>query len=321
MKGLFPILFLVIFPFFVHSKVIVTHGVAGEGSSWYKAGGYFYEALKESATVLEQDVISFSWEQDLGGITHKERFKAGKELAKLIIDLVGDGEKEIVIIGHSYGGHVIKVASQILAVSLGLQDINRPIMVRENNKAVSALEIVFFKEICEELKEYLSKKLLKEKRDFLINAAYTLGTPNDIPDYFASMDVIESFFNFYSDGDLVQDLVGDKLLPEPRHERAVNLSIRINGTGWFGLWGKPNHEQIHAQIIAKWILFIPFFLMEEKVGNFDKFNFEYDGQIRFTENNPPVYFCNKAGFNEDGFFAKYDLEWVKNRFSFLRNLC
>ena len=114
-KFLFSLLFFLLIPISIFSKVIITHGVLGNDSDWYKPGGYFYEAVSESAKKLDQSVDTFSWTQDLGGITHYERIKAGIKLAKQIVDNKVAGEKEIILIGHSYGGHVIKVASQLLS--------------------------------------------------------------------------------------------------------------------------------------------------------------------------------------------------------------
>ena len=333
MRRLYSFIFLFLFPFYLSSTIIVTHGAFDKNASWYKPGGCFYEVLKESGQLFGQEVVSFEWDQFLGGVTHYERLKAGKALAEVIADLISLGETEIILIGHSYGGHVIKIASQILAIGLDLQDTDRSIVVSDRNKNSELFDMEFFKKICNEFKTYSEKKNLKEllkkkglsswgrPGDFLVDIAYTLGTPNDIPDYFANMDSIGYFYNFFSKGDFVQDLVGDVLLPEPKHDWAVNLDVRIKGSGWPLFWNKPNHMQMHAEIIARWILKIPLFLKEEKIGNFDKFTFDYSGQITFSRENPPVYTCKEIGIKEDGFFAKYDLEWLKDKAPIIRKLC
>ncbi|MBD3273367.1 hypothetical protein GF385_03410 [Candidatus Dependentiae bacterium] len=330
----FSFIFLLIFPFYLNSIVILTHGAFGDTDNWYEKGGYFYDALSDSGKILDKEIITFKWEQYLGGITHHERLSAGKALAEFIADKVSGGEKEIILIGHSYGGHVIKLASQILAIGLDLQDMDRPVIIPENNKKFLDLDENFFKSICSEfknssslkkLKKFLSKRNSAEKLDnidkFIIDQVYTLATPNDIPDYFSNMNVIGFLYNYFSKGDLVQDFVGDRELPQPKHERAVNLEVRMKGSGWFGLWGKPNHIEMHAEIIAKWILYIPLFLSKEKIGNFDKFNFDYNGQVKFSPKKPPVYICNAIGLKDFNFFSNYDLEWLKNKMQFIRNFC
>ncbi len=110
-KSLLLSLFFISISVFAHSKVIITHGAFDNDANWYLPGGYFYEAVALGAKDVGQEVLSFSWDQDLGGVTHYERIKAGMQLAKDILDYRLAGEKEIILIGHSYGGHVIKVAS------------------------------------------------------------------------------------------------------------------------------------------------------------------------------------------------------------------
>ena len=322
MKRLLVIFYLFfIFPIF--PKIIITHGVFGLESSWYKQGGDFYEAVNKVATQTNKEVISFSWKQPLGGVSHKERFDAGKELAKLVIDLTSKGEKEIIAIGHSYGGHVIKAASQILAVALDYQVITAPVLVANRIPQDLTLdEKEFFKKACEEIREYKDKKNFSKdlKKEYLLDAVYTLGTPLDLSDYYANMNVIQFLFNIYSEGDIAQDLVGGVILPLPRHERAVNLNITVEAGGWFGT-EKPTHLGMHAEEIGKWILLIPFYLMEEMIGNFNKFSFKYDGKINFKRNRNPFYTTNYQNATDTGAFSKYDLNWLKNKIKFLRELC
>ncbi|KKP22613.1 MAG: hypothetical protein SZ59_C0005G0078 [candidate division TM6 bacterium GW2011_GWF2_28_16] len=304
MKEKVGIFFLSLFLFnILNSTVIVTHGAWGDEMEWYRPGGYFHEALKVPAQTMGQTIQAFTWKQSLGGITHRERLNAAKDLAKLIVDLNNKGEKEIILIGHSYGGHVIKAASQLLAVALDFQTAQVPIISQDKNNLVSdkiantqEWDQKYYEQVCTEVKEYnklhpVSKSL---NSDCLMDRVYTLGTPNDIPDYEANMKVVGCLFNFYSKGDLVQDLVGDHLLPEPKNDRAANLEVKIKGTGWFGLTNKPGHMKMHSEIIAKWILYIPFYLMTDKKTGFDKFNFERNGLVKFAENKTPTYSYTKS---------------------------
>lgn len=311
----------IVFPTIISSTVILTHGAYGDDANWYKPGGDFYDALKISGKKIGQDIISFKWTQFLGGITHKERLNAARELAKLIVDLTVKEDSKIIIIAHSYGGHVAKAASQILAVALGFQHVDRPIV--SINKNLNKVKVPYdwdqkyYEQICDDIKIYMQEKILNDKtknvKKFLIDALYTLGTPNDIDDYESHMDVIQFLFNFYSEGDFVQDLVGNRKLLDPRHKRAVNLDIRLKGSGWFGLWGKPNHLQMHAQEIAKWILYIPFYLMDEKYTGFKSFTFKQDGLIYFGANRFPKYSYTKKHIRK--FISSFSC--MKNKIPFL----
>jgi len=356
-KFLFSLLFFLLIPISIFSKVIITHGVLGNDSDWYKPGGYFYEAVSESAKKLDQSVDTFSWTQDLGGITHYERIKAGIKLAKQIVDNKVAGEKEIILIGHSYGGHVIKVASQLLSfaqipsfseeqqepeevVSQEIEEIVPEEKIDETEEALEEilteeeifedlerdLEFLetdeFFEMACFEVQKYKEDKLKgRIKDEFLIDAVYTLGTPNDIPDYIADMNVINHLYNFYSKGDLVQDMVGDHLLPFPKHERAVNLRVEMKKDGWWCFWNWPTHTQMHAEAIGKWLLAIPFGFMNEGMGNFDKFTFACDGMIKFEKDKLPLYQVSVAGDKEDGIFSKYDFSWLLSKFKILGHIC
>ncbi len=313
-KKIFFVCALLTLQFQLNSVAIVTHGAWGDEMEWYKPGGYFHKALSISASVIGQKVYPFVWKQFLGGITHKERLNAGRDLAKLVVDFSNQGEREIILIGHSYGGHVIKAASQILAVALQLQPIDTPIIVQSKTDQIvnksGGVEVKkanpnewdqkYYEQVCNEVKKYKEEKLLNKNinKDFLMDAVYTLGTPNDIPDYEANMNVVGYLFNLHSYGDLVHNLIGDHVLPEPRHKRAVDLEIRIKGTGWFGLTNKPGHLKMHSEEIAKWILYIPFHLINEPKTGFNKFTFDRRGIVKFEENKLPIYSRKRCFFTE-----------------------
>ncbi|MFH1643657.1 MAG: hypothetical protein ABIA74_00580 [bacterium] len=322
--------------FNLNSVVIVTHGALAQESLWYQPGGSFFESLKiESLELGHKKTNSFSWDQYLGGVTHYERLKAGVKLAKLVIDFAKKGEKEIVLVGHSYGGHVIKAASQLLddfiddLTMYGVE--SEPVLdltttsspdkknIEEEQKEKEELQ-AFFAVAKEEVQKYKEKVGIQEtkaQKDYLIDSVYTLGTPNNIPDYVADMDIIGHLYNFYSKGDLVQEIVGDVLLPEPKHERAVDLSIEIKNKGWLG-WGLPNHREIHAEIIAKWLLYIPNYLIQEKIGNFENFTFNATGNICFAQNKMPIYSILKD--SEEVGLANHIWEWVLQHLGLSNNV-
>ena len=227
------------------SVVIVTHGAFAQKSSWYQPGGKFFEELKKEDNNLNHEIISFSWKQNLGGVTHYELMNAGIELSKLILDFAKkEGKQEIILIGHSYGGHVIKVASQLLddfVDNFEMYDIKFKIFSDNflDKKSIEMFERekldlqAAFLQAQKEVQKYKNTLGFEEKRNnknYLIDSVYTLGTPNDIQDYVASMNIIGKFYNFYSKGDLVQGAVGNVLLPDPKHDRSDRKSTRLNSS-------------------------------------------------------------------------------------------
>ena len=381
MKNLFKFIFLlfsfnIFFPL-VFSKVIVIHGILERNAKWYLPGGCFYEALAKKCKDRGQEVISFSWEQSLGGITHYERIKAGRDLVKLILSFLVNEESIDALIGNNYGGLVIKVASQILSYVLldfkteelyknflltsdestkgsfkhmynqqkiktdllnkkkRLEKKNDKNKEKANQALVENLEMdSFFQQACFDVLEYIENLKLKgfkikdETEKFLINAVYTLGTPNNLSDYKADMNVIKYLYNFYSKGDFIQDIMGDRLLPEPKHPRSVNLCVEMKNSGWFSFLpflniNSTNHLKLHAEIIGNWILDIPFEMQKINQGGFDKFTFDFDGKVNFYKDEVPSYEILVNKDKEDGLFAKYDFSWLLNLpdMKILKNCC
>ncbi len=100
--------------FSIYPVIFVIHGAFARNAKWYRPGGTFFEALKKEAQKIGENIIPFSWEQPTGGITMEERILGGFNLAKAIIAQIRKGEKKVMIISHSYGGHVACWASYFL---------------------------------------------------------------------------------------------------------------------------------------------------------------------------------------------------------------
>ena len=104
------IIFLCTTHFFTaRAVVVIIHGSFASTTTWPQPDGDFFKELENQAQQLGQKVISFCWS---GIPTDQEIIKGGKMLAQLIMSYP-TGE-EIIVVGHSHGGNVINVASQLL---------------------------------------------------------------------------------------------------------------------------------------------------------------------------------------------------------------
>ena len=318
--------------------IIVTHGALHKVSmplwhrtEWLKPGNLFYDKLNKTAKELypgSRDFISvcsqyipnyesylpkdingfdcykdvvfpFYWDQPHLGVTLDERIRGGSHLAEFIIKLMLVGYEEFIVISHSYGGHVAKIASLLL------DDIpNIPLSSNIYDKKLNSAKYNKFKE--ESLYKSEKEKILnirsqyrdildpviKKKNGVIIDVLHTLATPND--SYICGdMNVIGTLYNHYSSGDLVDRIVGKLRLP--KHElnsgKTVNLRIKIQCKGWF-FFGNPKHNEMHDVTIGRHILRIPDWFADRKVNNFDKFSYKHNGKIKYFRNYKkfPRYF-------------------------------
>jgi len=274
------------------TTIIMTHGANDSGSGWYKPGGHFFEEVAGQAALQFENatLVPFSWKQPLNGITYLEILNGANDLANLILDLTQtETPTDIILIGHSFGGHVIKVASQMLnqaQAALSLEKIT-------TNEQIVNMPMQSDNELYQKLRVNIQEKMAKTtqkdnlSKEYLIDAAYTLGTPNvHYPDFLADMSVIGQFFNLYSDGDVVQDKVANKTVPE--HERKANLKIVIKEAD--ETLTNPSHSGLTCDSVGHWILSIPsFFAYADE--QCDAFTFEKNGIITFSRNlgEEPIY--------------------------------
>lgn len=93
-------------------EIFVVHGSLATTQSWHQPGGDFYQALERSAEEAFADtgfvITPFLWD---GGLLTQSRLIAAENLALLMIK---NSEMPKITIGHSHGGNVINLASQIL---------------------------------------------------------------------------------------------------------------------------------------------------------------------------------------------------------------
>jgi len=95
------------------------------------------------------------------------------------------------------------------------------------------------------------------KRAGCINAFFALGTPIEPEIYHPNLAIINSFYNLFSFGDLYQTVLGFHKRTLPFMPGIYNISIEINDA-------RPQHEQLHNETIAKWLLQLPAAIKKSK---------------------------------------------------------
>lgn len=93
-----------------HTVFIIIHGTWGSEAAWYTPEGDFFTSLEATAQMEKAAVIPFCWS---GSNNYEARNKAAKNLSKLIESY--DAHTKIILIGHSHGGNVALLASQLLS--------------------------------------------------------------------------------------------------------------------------------------------------------------------------------------------------------------
>ena len=213
----------------LHAVVILVHGTYAVDEDWCRPGGKFYETLRVEAARHDERLVPFAWS---GNLTNDARVQGAQALVEVLMSYPED--EDLILIGHSHGGNVINLASQML-------------------KDPTKVKIGLGQHVFDAL---LSSLPFTRKATFLgigakIKAAYYLGTPVMDEPYKPNMDVIERLYNCYSKGDKVQTgmgmLYGRKGKP---HDRIINLDVTISGR-------HPSHSNLHHYKVAHWLFTIP----------------------------------------------------------------
>jgi hypothetical protein len=224
-------------------QIILVHGTFAAHFDWYKPGGEFYDAIciagKERFGDL-CEITPFRWTGYLGCMA---RVEAATELAELILN----SKKKVYTVGHSHGGNVINLASQIL--ELVMEPTSKENRIKKITKIATCLlekneqesekwenTRRSFPELCN-LDELIKTLVLniyslgKEAVDILeqedcekkarttffpaynlraiaIEENYLLATPVAAEDLAPSTKIVNKSFSFYSKNDLVQPIFG-----------------------------------------------------------------------------------------------------------------
>lgn len=262
-------LILLIAHFNINSIVILVHGTFATESTWWKPGGNFYDALEQEAIKLNEKIHLFNW---AGTLKNTDRIRAAKNLAEFILSLE---DQKITIIGHSFGGNVINLASTLLDH-------------RENTPSFCSFgDISEFVQAYRDLEKPRNRKCCKN----LIEMVYLLGTPIDPHQFHPNMYVIKYLCNLHSRNDNVQTVLGFYSKTFKNLERCANFEIVIKDPEVIS--GYPDHYQMHHPIIAQSILYIPFIFKDQKTGGFEDFNWNESGMIEFASGQTPLYTAQK----------------------------
>ncbi|MBS1988165.1 hypothetical protein JST56_04190 [Candidatus Dependentiae bacterium] len=350
---LWVIIFLCVPHFTARTVVIIIHGSFATTTSWPQPDGDFFKELENQAHQLGQKVISFCWS---GIPTDQEIIKGGKMLAQLIMSY--PPSEEIFLVGHSHGGNVINIASQLL---YKLAQEEKPEFKQEVNPIIIEIPILIttpsfellattktgsqtkdhvpyhehatyekdvipasepgsnqftgcrikvrhdtgnlndlsqsitfqslLAQATSELKLWGSKFLTRSNAIPSIQFSYLLGTPVNMAKFWPHMEIIKNMILFYSDGDLVQPVLGIFEKTYPDHKNRVNIKVRLYNSDSKGK--TPSHSDLHHPTIGRWLLCIPKVLSQLRIGNFENFNFLIDGTMHFYETKEPYYFSSR----------------------------
>ncbi|QQR49767.1 hypothetical protein IPF37_02915 [bacterium] len=238
--------------------------------------------------MLNHKTIAFCWP---GTPTTSTIITSGKNLAQLILSY--PPTEQIIMVGHSHGGNVINIASQLLnTATTSTFETNFLLSLTPTTRTLEPCLLSLFCTALMHIKTMLeiSGRQWRSPKNYLIQAAYLLGTPIDCQTFMPSMNAIEHVYNFYSEGDLIQPVLGLFQRTLPAHERIANLSITLKDAARAAT-NNPSHSELHDTLVARWLLCIPHELKRQKVGNFESFTYDH-GRIVIDSEHEPQYSKN-----------------------------
>ena len=246
--------------------------------------GGFFEEVQKQAKVKGHCVVPFSWS---GQPKEKEIKAAGAMLAKLIESY--PVSEHIILIGHSHGGNVINHASTLLfdpLEKLLAQMAHKPVseILAEACVAIAVAppqnNVHYIPAPASQLHWWdllptvkllalaENKSPATGQKRYLIDRVYLLGTPTNSTTLGPQMDVVGDVLNFFSYGDIIQPVLGLYQRTYPKHERLINLEV-VTWDHNKKIINKPDHHEIHAPEIGRWLLAIPDDVKLLGVGDFE----------------------------------------------------
>lgn len=257
--------------------VTIIHGTFAAGTKWSNPGGDFFEAVKKEASLRGHKTISYNWS---GELSLEARMRAAHGLAALLLSYPETTEH--IVIGHSHGGNVISLASELINATFSSN------YELKNNIKTITRDLLFYKApdckknvltlkralgatkstIIDLKKRMFPTKSSYYKKNHVITTAFFLGTPVTENAHKHNMQVIKRIISLYSLGDYVQTLVGERtFMPQ---ENVINIKVTLNNYN-------PRHEEIHARAIGKGLLAL------------HDARFLKDGTIAFNDNKMPFF--------------------------------
>lgn len=264
-------------------EIIIVHGTFAANFDWYQEGGDFYEAVLLTAKkefCCPVTILPFKWTGYLGCLS---RIEASTKLAEHIIA----SDKKTYTIGHSHGGNIINLATQILALSIENIDPKEKVQKIENmtSKLFEKEKEYFTSEETRQVQEKLSSKeeitealtrsiktisenlisraMITTGHDpkFLIETNFLLATPVDPVDLSPSESIVKQSFNLFSKNDMVQPLFGLYSRTYGQNRKIItDASVIFQTTDKITnkpLFDYPGHTDMHSEDIGKILFLIP----------------------------------------------------------------
>lgn len=280
----------------LYPVVVIVHGSFAVTKAWWRPGGYFFNIVEEQAKTLGHKVVPFAWS---GKPTDQEIRQAGQNLLRLLVSY--PPQERIILIGHSHGGNIINVATNLLndyvkevfatskpqtALQAMANFENPETSILQNGEPFDLSATTKKQEIVNPVNPLVTVPILIS---YPIEKIYLLGTPVSTK-YMPSMGVVGALINLFSEGDLIQPVVGLYSRCYPLQDRLSNIQV--------ALWEKekvvnPGHSALHNSVIARWILHIPERLVQTCEGNFNQFCYAANGHILFSDKDCPIYCVRK----------------------------
>lgn len=277
----------------LYPVVILVHGSFGVTQNWWRPGGDFFTELEAQAKILGHVVVPFCWS---GKPTDYDITRGAEVLAKLVVSY--PPQESIIFVGHSHGGNVINKATQLLFDPLPdilAQASSRPLAdILATAQAQTTSNASVTQTYCPKANPnqhfYVLdfSPTLRQDRRYLIEKIYLLGTPVCVEKYHPQMQVVRCLINLFSEGDLIQPVLGLYQRQYPLHDRIANLEVSVQRDRECQLVN-PGHSELHDRLIGRWLLYIPDLLQKQGLDNFECFSYGIDGHITCNENSHPHY--------------------------------
>lgn len=224
------------------AKIIIIHGSFAHHEKWHRPGGDFYEAIRTIGAPQHQQVETFLWS---GIPLHTQLYKAAQELTYYLLSLTDT--QPLILIGHSHGGNVINLSSQLIFDYFW--DNVYTTTINSDAPIITTVPHPFsFFDLT-----YTTRKkawvLSERPKDlFFIDCAILLGTPVNTTHYYPHMQTIVKLVQLYSLGDAIQAVGGFYDRIYPLQDRICNILLTIQDSE---RRTDPSHSQLHAPIIAQ----------------------------------------------------------------------
>lgn len=258
--------------------VIIVHGTFSPGARWSMPGGNFYDEVAAQANALGYHTIPYNWS---GENTIEARLRAAHGFASLLLSYPPN--KTLIAVGHSHGGTVIGLATELLALARDTKN--------KRTASIQAMTHRFIKikgpwahyphyekpSYIEKLLEKIVDDLEAQTNDLRVvwssttprlQTVFFLGTPISKAWLKPDFTIIGKLISLYSVGDYVQSLVGERTFASQPQIRNLRLTLDKKN---------PSHEELHAPLVGRWLL------------SLDSDKILCDGVLALEQNQTPLF--------------------------------